>query len=151
MNKLSRREQALFLLLNEIGIISQLSGARLDRMLPHGLTVAQFGVLNHLVRLEDQGDWSPARLAAAFQVTKGTMTSTLQRLETKGFIAVHKNPSDGRAKIVTLTRAGREAREAAMNAASPGLGDLEGVLSSEEVEALIPALQKLRIWLDMHR
>ena len=79
------------------------------------------------------------------------MTSTLQRLETKGFIAVHRNPSDGRAKIVTLTRAGREAREAAMNAASPGLGALEGVLSSEEVEALIPALQKLRIWLDMHR
>ena len=42
MSKLSKREQALFLLLNEIGIISQLSSARLDRMLPHGLTVAQF-------------------------------------------------------------------------------------------------------------
>lgn len=151
MNRLSKRGQALFLLLNEIGIISQLSGARLDRLLPHGLTVAQFGVLNHLVRLEHEGDWSPARLAAAFQVTKGTMTSTLQRLQSKGFIAARPNPSDGRAKIVTLTRAGRDARDAAMNAASPGLGDLESALSAQEVEALIPALQKLRIWLDIHR
>ena len=88
MNTLSKREQALFLLLNEIGIISQLSGARLDRLLPHGLTLAQFGVLNHLVRLD--GDWSPARLAAAFQVTKGTMTSTLQRLASKGFIEIRR-------------------------------------------------------------
>jgi DNA-binding MarR family transcriptional regulator len=151
MSRLSKRAQALFLLLNEIGIISQLSGARLDRMLPHGLTVAQFSVLNHLVRLEGEGDRSPARLAAAFQVTKGTMTSTLQRLEAKGFIALHKNPADGRAKIVTLTKAGRDARESAMNAAGPGLGDLESALSAKEVEALIPALQKLRIWLDMHR
>jgi DNA-binding MarR family transcriptional regulator len=149
MNTLSKREQALFLLLNEIGIISQLSGARLDRLLPHGLTLAQFGVINHLLRLG--GDWSPARLAAAFQVTKGTMTSTLQRLESKGFIEVRKDPADGRAKIVTLTEAGRRARESAMSAASPGLGDLETALTAQEVEALIPSLQKLRIWLDMHR
>ena len=34
MSTLSQREQALFLLLNEIGIISQLSSARLERLLP---------------------------------------------------------------------------------------------------------------------
>ena len=149
MNALSQSQQALFLLLNEIGIINQLSSARLERLLPHGLTVAQFGLLNHLVRLD--GDWSPARLAAAFQVTKGTMTSTLQRLEAKGFISMRANPDDGRAKIVTLTEAGRRAREAALAAAGPGLADLEAVLSSADVDALIPDLQKLRIWLDMHR
>jgi len=149
MNALSRSQQALFTLLNEIGIINQLSSARLERLLPHGLTVAQFGLLNHLARLE--GDWSPARLAAAFQVTKGTMTSTLQRLEAKGFISMRANPDDGRAKIVTLTEAGRRAREAALAAAGPGLADLEAVLSSADVDALIPDLQKLRIWLDMHR
>ena len=132
MSTLSQREQALFLLLNEIGIISQLSSARLERLLPHGLTVAQFGLLNHLVRL-------------------GTMTSTLQRLESKGFISMRANPADGRAKIVILTEAGRRAREAALAAAEPGLADLKAALSSAEVDALIPGLQKLRIWLDMHR
>ncbi|MFN3835991.1 MAG: MarR family winged helix-turn-helix transcriptional regulator, partial [Glycocaulis sp.] len=78
-------QQALyFRLLNEIGIIAQLSANRLERVLPHDLTVAQFSLLHHCVRLGD--GWTPARLAAAFQVTRGTMTNTLQKLEAKGFI-----------------------------------------------------------------
>jgi len=149
MQTLTPKQQALFTLFNEIGIISQLSSARFERMLPHGLTVAQFGVLNHLVRLE--GDWSPARLAAAFQVTKGTMTSTLQRLVAKGFISLEPDPADGRAKRVVLTDAGRLARETALSAAGPWLGDLNAALSPSEIEALIPSLQKLRVWLDINR
>jgi DNA-binding MarR family transcriptional regulator len=149
MKTLSPNQQALFTLLNEIGIINQLSSARLARLLPHGLTVAQFSVLHHLQRLE--GDWSPARLASAFQVTKGTMTSTLQRLEAKGFVTLRADPADGRAKIVRLTEAGRRARDAGLTAAGPGLADLKGALSAAEVDAMIPSLQKLRIWLDMHR
>ena len=69
---------------NEIGIISQLSSNRLERVLPEGMSVAQFSVLNHLVRLG--GSWAPSRLARAFQVTKGAMTNTLQRLEAQGLI-----------------------------------------------------------------
>ena len=149
MKTLTPKQQALFTLFNEIGIISQLSSARLARMLPHGLTVAQFSVLNHLVRLE--GNWSPARLAAAFQVTKGTMTSTLQRLVAKGLISLEPDPSDGRAKHVKLTEAGGVAREAALAAAGPSLGELNAALSPAEIDALIPSLQKLRIWLDKHR
>tara|TARA_R110000764_G_C10793923_1_gene357988 strand:+ start:157 stop:606 length:450 start_codon:yes stop_codon:yes gene_type:complete len=149
MKTLTPKQPALFTLLNEIGIISQLSSARFERMLPHGLTVAQFSVLNHLVRLE--GDWSPARLAAAFQVTKGTMTSTLQRLVAKGLISLEPDPSDGRAKHVKLTEAGGVAREAALAAAGPSLGELNAALSPAEIDALIPSLQKLRIWLDKHR
>lgn len=149
MQTLTPKQQALFTLFNEIGIISQLSSARFERMLPHGLTVAQFSVLNHLVRLE--GDWSPARLAAAFQVTKGTMTSTLQRLVAKGFISLEPDPADGRAKRVVLTVAGRLARETALSAAGPRLGDLNAALSPSEIEALIPSLQKLRVWLDINR
>ncbi|KCZ92986.1 MarR family winged helix-turn-helix transcriptional regulator [Hyphomonas johnsonii] len=149
MKTLSPDQQALFGLLNEIGIINQLSSSLLERLLPHGLTVAQFSLLNHLQRLE--GEWSPARLAAAFQVTRGTMTSTLQRLEAKGFISLVPDPADGRAKIVTLTDAGRRARDAALAAAGPGLAEMKDALSPSEVAAVIPVLQKLRIWLDMHR
>ena len=58
-----------FRLFTEIGIIEQLARNRLERGLPDGLKVSQFVVLNHLVRLG--GEWSPARLANAFQVTKG--------------------------------------------------------------------------------
>ncbi|MBU1288332.1 MAG: MarR family winged helix-turn-helix transcriptional regulator [Alphaproteobacteria bacterium] len=149
MTTLTPKQQTLFTLFNEIGIISQLSSVRFERILPHGLTIAQFSVLNHLVRLD--GDWSPARLAAAFQVTKGTMTSTLQRLVTKGFISLEPDPADGRAKHVVLTDAGRLARETALSAAGPALGDLNAALSPSEIDALIPGLQKLRVWLDINR
>ena len=50
-----------FQLFNEIGIIAQLSGNRFQRVLPQGLTVAQFSLLNHCVRLGD--GWTPATLS----------------------------------------------------------------------------------------
>src|SRR3990167_6573870 len=98
-----------FSLFNEIGIIAQLSAARFQKVMPHALTMAQFSLLNHCVRLGD--GWTPARLAAAFQVTRGTMTNTLQKLEAKGFIRLEPDAEDARAKCVFLTPSGRAARD----------------------------------------
>nr|MBC8240058.1 MarR family transcriptional regulator [Alphaproteobacteria bacterium] len=80
-----------FRFFTEIGIIEQLARNRLERVLPDGLKVSQFIVLNHLVRLG--GEWNPARLAAAFQVTKGAMTNNLQRLEQRRLVQVLANPA----------------------------------------------------------
>lgn len=138
-----------FRLLNEIGIIAQLSMARLERVLPHGLTVAQFSLLNHCVRLGD--GWTPARLAAAFQVTRGTMTNTLQKLESKGFIRTETDEADARSKHVFLTPAGRVAREEALALLAPELARLPEALAPGEAVALIPPLEALRTWLDANR
>jgi DNA-binding MarR family transcriptional regulator len=138
-----------FQLFNEIGIIAQLSANRLQRVLPHDLTVAQFGLLNHCVRLGD--GWGPARLAAAFQVTKGTMTSTLQRLEAKGFIRLDPDSEDGRSKRVVLTAAGRAARDDALKAMRPSLTDLPEGFPPALAREILPTLERLRIWLDTHR
>ncbi|MFN4024971.1 MAG: MarR family winged helix-turn-helix transcriptional regulator [Hyphomonas sp.] len=138
-----------FRLLNEIGIIAQLSANRFERVLPHGLTVAQFGLLNHCVRLGD--GWTPARLAAAFQVTRGTMTSTLQKLEAKGFVRIEQDTQDARSKRVFLTAAGRAAREASLSALGPDLARIARALSPADAAALLPALETLRIWLDTNR
>ena len=62
------KDPLAFRLFVEIGIIEQLARNQLEREMPDGLKVSQFGVLNHLDRLG--GEWSPARLANAFQVTK---------------------------------------------------------------------------------
>ena len=70
----------------EIGIIDQLTTARLERSLPDGMSVAQFKVLTHFCRRG--GAETPAQLARAFQVTKGAMTNTLQRLEAQGFVDI---------------------------------------------------------------
>lgn len=139
----------MFTLFNEIGIISQLSSTAFERVLPHGLTQAQFTVLNHCVRLGDNK--TPAQLASAFQVTRGTLTSTLQRLEAKGFIEVVPDAKDGRSKRVLLTPAGRGAAADSIASAAPILTSARSALSRDEVERLLPLLTKLRVWLDENR
>ena len=142
-------EQLLFRLLNEIGIVNQLAAAAFERMLPHGLTRAQFTVLNHCVRLGDNK--TPAQLAARFQVTRGTMTSTLARLEEKGFIRIEPDPVDGRSKRVLLTRKGRAAREDSIRVALPLLSEATDAIPREMVERLLPQIKIIRAWFDQNR
>lgn len=134
---------------SEISVIAQLSSNAFERILPHGLTQAQFTMLNHAVRLGD--GWTPARLAEAFQITKGTFTSTLKRLEAKGFVRVEPDPEDGRSKRVFLTEAGRAAREDALAAAAPLFARVPEAISSSDMIDLLPALEKLHAWLDENR
>jgi DNA-binding MarR family transcriptional regulator len=146
---LSTAEQRLLALFTEIGIIDQLGRAASEKALPGGMTMAQFGLLNHFVRLG--GAWAPARLARAFQVTKQTMTSTLSRLEAAGFVEIRPDPADGRAKLVTLTAAGRAAHGEALRRLGPALALAADVLPCGLVEALLPGLQALRAALDLGR
>jgi DNA-binding MarR family transcriptional regulator len=113
------------------------------------MTLAQFSLLNHCVRLGD--GWTPARLAAAFQVTRGTMTSTLQKLEAKGFVRINPDPDDARSKRVFLTPAGKQARDASLKALAPELAQLPEGFPPELAAEILPALERLRIWLDTHR
>lgn len=142
-------EPIAFRVLNEIGIIDQLGRTRFERVLPHGLTLPQFIVLNHFVRLG--GERTPSALAAAFQVTKGTMTSTLRRLEEKGFIRIEPDPTDGRGKRVRLTETGEQARAAAVAAGAPLLAELEQAIGRRALTQALPFLQALRQYLDSHR
>jgi DNA-binding MarR family transcriptional regulator len=149
---MSQREDNVFLyfrLFTEIGIIAQLSGNRLERVLPEGMSLAQFSVLNHFARLG--GAWSPSRLAAAFQVTKGAMTNTLQRLEGQGHVKIVADEKDARAKLVEITDAGRKAREAAILATGPILSEMAGLISAADVRAALPFLETLRKILDENR
>jgi DNA-binding MarR family transcriptional regulator len=144
-----QNEPLLFRLFTEIGIISQLSESLFERIMPQGMTLAQFTVLNHFVRLG--GERSPAQLAAAFQVTRATMTSTLQRLEGKRLVTLRADPGDGRAKLVSITREGQEMRMACVKALEPELLRLNTVIAVEQAEALLPGLTELRQILDADR
>ncbi len=138
-----------FDLLNEIGIINQLSTARFEAQLPDGLTRAQFSVLNNFVRLG--GTRTPAQLAAAFQVTRGAMTNTLSRLEAAGLVEIRPSNVDGRSKEVRITPKGRRLRERAIAATGPELSALIAALGKEELTAALPFLKRLRSHLDAHR
>lgn len=138
-----------FRMFTEIGIIAQLSGNSLERVLPEGMSLAQFGVLNHFVRLG--GAWAPSRLAAAFQVTKGAMTNTLQRLEAQGFVKVTDDPKDARAKLAEITETGRKAREQAIRAIGPVMAGITADIPPADVKAALPFLENLRKILDARR
>ena len=138
-----------FRVMNEIGIIDQLGTTVFERSMPHGLTMPQFIVLNHFVRLG--GDRSPLALAGAMQVSKATMSSTLHRLEAKGFITSAPDPNDGRAKRIAITLLGRRAREDAIRAIGPELTEMETVIGRGPMEAALPFLVALRSFLDSRR
>ncbi len=143
------QDSTAFRVLNEIGIISQLATTQFEQVMPDGMTLAQFSVLNHFVRLG--GERSPLELARAFQVTKGTMTSTLQRLEGRHWIVMWPDPKDGRAKRVAITETGRAARHTALAALGPSIAELETTFSTEQLTAVLPFLAELRAYLDRRR
>lgn len=138
-----------FRIFNEIGIIAQISGNMLERALPSELKLPHFLVLNHFVRLGE--DSTPNQLARAFQISKGAMTNTLQRLESQGLISISPDASDGRVKRVTITPAGRQAREAGVAAVAPFIAEMHHVFDAEELSNLLPHLSRMRQWLGTQR
>lgn len=138
-----------FRALNEIGIINQLAQTIFERVMPPGMTMAQFIVLNHFVRLG--GSRSPAELASAFQLTRATMTSTLQKLEAKSLVAIVPDPSDGRGKQVSLTNQGRAMRKRCLAALAPELNKLAAIWPAAQAAQLLPHLSALRAMLDRAR
>jgi DNA-binding MarR family transcriptional regulator len=141
------RQFVLHTLLTEINIASHLIATRFERLAPGGLTEPQFGVLNHFARLKKVAE-SPTQLARAFQVSKGAMTNTLQRLEARGYVTVEPDPADGRAKIVRPTPAGLAARDAALAEISPAFEPLFENIATGQLEAVLPLIRKLRFALD---
>ena len=145
---MSESDPPIFALLNEIGIIEQLARNRFERLQPDGLRLPHFAVLNHLVRLGDGR--GPAQIARAFQLTKATMTNTLQRLEARGLVRIEADAADGRAKRVFLTQTGRIRRDAAVAGAAMDLAPLAAAMGTT-TEALLPGLRALRSGLDRAR
>ena len=133
----------------EIGIIDQLASNRLQRALPEGVSLAQFGVMTHFVRRG--GQQTPASLADAFQVTRGAMTNTLHRLEAHGYVLVSPDEKDGRSKQVCLTPKGEAAYHAIAAALAPLNADLAAAFPAARLLEAMPVLVELRQWLDDHR
>jgi len=139
----------LFVFFNEVGIINQLASSSFERVMPEGLTQSQFSVLNNFVRLG--GTRTPAQLASAFQVTRGAMTNTLGKLQLRGCVRIVEDTEDRRRKIVSITAKGKALRERAVKATFPVFNEIAGVLSEKDVNLVLPVLQRVRQYLDVHR
>lgn len=142
-------DNLIFTLFNEIGIINQLSTARLARALAPDLNPSEFGVLNHFIRMGDGK--SPSYLAKAFQMTKPSMTAILGKLAGKGYVEIVGSEEDRRRKIVTITAAGQAARQRGLVAMAPLASTLMAGQDVQALEQILPTLQTLREFLDQER
>lgn len=133
----------------EVAVIDQLVSTEMERVLPAGLTMSSFSLLNHLTTRG--GSDSPARLALALQVTKGAVTALLKRLEARRLIHMSANPRDGRAKIVTLTEEGRRRRDDAIAALDPLLEAFLVDFSETDLVNALPLLRRVRLHLNRRR
>ena len=133
-------------LFSEILTAEQLVRNKLSRVMPKGMEISHFSVLNHLARLNDER--SPAQLAKSFHVTRGAMTNTLGKLEWAGYVHIRPDWDDARRKMVAISPAGRRARDAALAAIAPMISDLAADLGGDRVRAVLPILRELRLKLE---
>ena len=129
-------------LFSEIAMADQLARARLNKVLPSGMEVSHFSVLNHLAH--DGAEKTPAQLARLFHVTKGAMTNTLSKLEIAGYIHVRPDWDDARRKLVGISPAGQAARDEGVRAIAPMFGDVVATLGADRIRATLPILRELR-------
>ena len=113
----TNRDPLAVSLFSEIFMADQLARSRLSRALPKGMELSHFTVLNHLANIGDER--TPAQLAKTFHVTRGAMTNTLGKLEWAGHIHLRPDWDDARRKFVSISPAGRAARDAAIAAITP--------------------------------
>lgn len=142
-------DPALFKAMSEIAMIAHLGDTLLARLLPDGLTPAQFGVLNRLVRLRRLETVS--ELASAFQVAQPTMTSTVKKLSAKALIRLEHDAADRRTRRVAITAQGEAVRDAGVAALAPVRDDIARAAPELDFEALLPALTQIRVYLDARR
>jgi DNA-binding MarR family transcriptional regulator len=133
-------------LFSELLTADQLVRNRLSKVLPKGMEISHFSVLNHLAGMSDER--SPAQLAKSIHVTRGAMTNTLSKLEWAGYIHIRPDWDDARRKMVAISPAGRQARDAALAAISPMINELVGDLGDAKVRAALPLLRELRLRLE---
>lgn len=126
----------------ELFAADQLSRSLLSKVLPRGMELSHFAVLNHLANLSDER--SPAQLARSFHVTRGAMTNTLSKLEWAGHIHIRPDWEDARRKMVAISPAGRVARDTAVMAMTPVLRRVVDQIGADKLRSALPVLRELR-------
>jgi DNA-binding MarR family transcriptional regulator len=137
-----KTEEIAIALFGELFTADQLARNRISKVLPRGMELSHFSVLNHLAGIGDER--SPAQLARAFHVTRGAMTNTLAKLEWAGHIHIRPDWDDARRKFVAISPSGRAARDAAVEAIAPLIGEVVQALGADRVRSVLPVLRELR-------
>ena len=129
-------------LFGEILDLDQLVRNRLAKVLPKGMELSHFSVLNQLSHTKVER--TPAQIAKSFRVTRGAITNTLNKLELSGYVHVRPDWEDARRKMVSISPAGIAARNNALIAVTPIINELAHEIGEERLKAIVPILRELR-------
>jgi DNA-binding MarR family transcriptional regulator len=102
--------------------------ARLFR--PHGLTAAQFNVLNLLAAREQAAGFSQRELADALVVDRSNVTGLVDRMESAGLVRRENDAADRRVYRVRLTAAGKKLWQKV----APGYAEVVGQVTARLTE-----------------
>lgn len=130
-------------LFSEILVVDQLARSLVASVLPKGMELSHFSVLNHLAH--SGSEKSPAQLAQTFHLTRGAMTNTLSKLEWAGWVHVRPDWDDARRKMVSISPAGQKARDAAVISMAPVIADVVDAVGEDKVRAVLPVLREMRL------
>jgi len=129
-----------------ITAIDHLMRLSISRRLPPGMPYAHFELLRLFAR--DGDGQTPAELARAVMMTKGAITSILQKMEAEGHITVLADASDRRKKRVRMTRHGRDGFNRINTALRANTQLLRSAFTEAEFREAMPFLTALRVFLE---
>ncbi|PRY75700.1 DNA-binding MarR family transcriptional regulator [Yoonia maritima] len=130
-------------LFSEILVVDQLARASVARVLPKGMELSHFSVLNQLGHAGMER--TPAQLAKTFHLTRGAMTNTVNKLERAGWVHIRPDWDDARRKMVSISPAGQAARDAALAAIAPVIAEVVKEVGADKVRIALPVLRELRL------
>jgi DNA-binding MarR family transcriptional regulator len=121
-------------------LLRDLVAAELPILAAHDLTMWGYVVLLALDRAPVR---SQAALAEAIGADKTRIIATLDELQQRGHIRRYPDPDDRRVRLLTITAAGRAAKDAAQEEIQRGEERWLKRLSNEERRVFLDALHRL--------
>ncbi|HEY4299174.1 MAG TPA: MarR family transcriptional regulator [Paraburkholderia sp.] len=107
---------------------------------PTGINTAQFNLLRTVERL---GSPTQSELAGDMVMDLSALGHTLKPLVREGFLSLEKDTNDGRRRIVTLTKDGRDKVKEAKLCWKPTQRRFESAMGAEESGQLLVLLDHL--------
>jgi DNA-binding MarR family transcriptional regulator len=104
------------------------------------VTSVQFAAMQ---AIDLHGEMEQSQIAQSIHYDKATIGGVIDRLEKRGWVERKANPKDRRAKLVTLTKEGRQALEAFTPVVKELQDQVVANLSSEERALFIKLAQKI--------
>jgi len=114
-----------------------------------GLKLWEYDVLSALRRQGPPFQLPATALARESLLTTGAMTNRIDRLEARGLVTRQGDPVDRRGVNVSLTQAGQQLTDQAIEARLKAANGQLAALSSDERRAISEGLRKLLLQLDL--